>query len=285
MSSNMISGGFQMAGNIMGAKAQTGAIGEAIETISRGLSNDEEFRKELDSWTQAYRDSMDEVRIRLASGQPRHVEESQQYRDASQLMARSLAGSGNTRSGVAVQGARDLAAEEASRAFGQDTDLYRLFGNTVSNGNANISSLLGLEDSARAKIGGLQVDKGAVKGAMWQGIGDTLATVNDKEAADVKKMMTMLFSKGMAGGNMPGAEGTQATRSQPFPQSGYSQTGGGGLSGAGVSSGEIGAGGIGAQQQGGGVFGGQGGGGAQWMNMLGGMFGGGSGGGGGGFGG
>lgn len=213
----MISGGLQIAGNILGSKAQNAGIANAIQTISEGLANTEEFRKQLDTWTQTYREAMDESRKKLQRGEYDPVQESQAYRDAGRTLSRSLAATGNTRSGAAVQGFRELAAAEADAGYQREVGKYGLFGGVVMDSNRGIGGLLGQEDSARARIGGLQVDKGAVNGAMWQGIGDTLATVNDKEAADVKKMMTMLFSKGMAGGNMPGAEGTQPTRSQPIP--------------------------------------------------------------------
>jgi len=174
---NTISSAFGMVGGILGGNQQGNALDTAIESLATGLSNDATFRQHIQDWTTGYRDSLDEVKMRLAKGEPRPVAESQAYKDASMNLTRNLAAGGSIRSGAAVQGFRDLAGAEADRAFGQDAALYQMLGSTVGRGDQLTAALLGQEDRVRGGIAGLEVDKGAVEAAKTQGIFDSAGAI------------------------------------------------------------------------------------------------------------
>lgn len=172
-----VSAAGSIAGGVMGANAQNAALGRAQGMVGEGIAGSVEMRQALEEWGGTFRDYMTELAkpiMREATAAPT---ESQAYRDATQMLSRQLAGSGNIRSGAAVQGFRDLAATEADRKFQQQTDAARLFGQTGLGAAQLSAGLLRGEMSAKAQQAELEAQQGAVTGSLYGGIGETLGSL------------------------------------------------------------------------------------------------------------
>lgn len=169
-----VSAAGSIAGGVMGANAQSKALGAAGAQVQEGIAGSMQLRQALEEWGRTFRDYTTEIAKPIMREAQAGPAESQAYRDASRLLDRSLAATGNTRSGAAVLGQRELAGAEADRRFDRMTTAAGLFGR-LGAGTAEIESgLLRGEMGARGQQAEITAQQGAVEGSMLSGVFNTL---------------------------------------------------------------------------------------------------------------